>query len=140
MAAGSNTYQGLAVPIYGNSTIAGQTAADTVLTLQGASGQTGRNFVVQSSAGVERFAIGATNFTHKWTMGTVALATLASNAAATVALTGLTTNHVVMIFQAASNTSAVPMVYANAADKLGYCAPAVATAAMTVNYLALLTV
>lgn len=140
MTAGTDKYNGLALPAYGNATMAGTTAATDVLTIQGASGQTGRNLVIRTSAAVEKFAIGATNFTHKWVMGTVALASLSSNAAvATVALAGLTTDMVVQIFGTVSTP--LPTVYVNTADKLGYAPPgAINTAAMTVNYLAWLTV
>lgn len=133
-------YNGLAIPVYGNASMYGQTAADTVLTIQGASAQSGRYMVIQTSAAVEKFAIGATNFTHKFVMGTVALASLSSNASvATATLTGLTTDMVIQIFGTVSTP--LPTVYVNAADKIGYAPPgSINTAAMTVNYLAWLTV
>lgn len=140
MAQGANTYDGLAVPVYGNAIMAGSTAADTVLTLQGAGSQSGRYLVIQTSAAVEKFAIGATNFTHKFVMGTVALASLATDAAvASVALTGLTTNHAVQVFGIVSTP--LPTVFCGAANELHYAnRGAKVTAAMTVRYLAFLTV
>lgn len=140
MTIGTDTYEGIALPAYGNAVIQGQTAATDVLTIEGASGQTGRYLLIQSSAAVERFAIGATNFTHKFVLGTVALASLATDAAvASVALVGLTTNHVVQIFGKVSTP--LPTVFCGAADELHYAnRGAKVTAAMTVNYLAWLTV
>lgn len=141
MATGTGTYQNLAVPLYGESEIKQQTAANDILTLTGAStSPAGRSLVVRNSANTEAFAIGSSEFTRKMLMGTVALASLASNASeATVALSGLTTNHVVQIFLRASTTGGMPRIYVNDADKLGYGPGGVATAAMTVNYLAWLT-
>lgn len=57
MAAGTQTYMGLAVPIYGESLIKQQTGATDVLTLQGGDGQTGDFLVARTSTETERFVV-----------------------------------------------------------------------------------
>ena len=49
MATGSNTYNGLGVPILGESVITGQTAATDILTITGASSQSGDYLVVRDT-------------------------------------------------------------------------------------------
>lgn len=139
MPVGTDTYKGLALPLYGQSEVKQQTAAQDLLTLTAAStSASGDLLVLRDSAGTEKFSMGVSHFTRKLVMGTIALASLASNASeATVAATGLTTNHVVQIFAAASGP--LPNVYVSAADVLGYGPASRASAAMTVNYLAWLT-
>ena len=141
MATGSNTYNNLGVPLYGSSEIKQQVATDDTLTLTAAStAATDRALVVRNSAGTESFAVGNGEFYRKMLMGTVALASLASNASeATVALSGLTTAHVVQVFLRASSTGRIPNVYVAAANQLGFGPGGAATAAMTVNYAAWLT-
>lgn len=140
MAAGTGTYEGLAVPLFGESTIEQQTLATDILTVKGASGQTGDFLVCQTSAGVEKFVadkdgnVSLAGRIAKMVLGTIALASLASNASATVALSGITTGHLVAIFARGATTQPLPMVWASDANKLGYGAPAVACAATTVNY------
>lgn len=53
----AGTFMGLAVPLYGDSNIINQTAANDVLTLTGASAQTGDYFVAETSAGTEVFVV-----------------------------------------------------------------------------------
>lgn len=57
MATGSDTYMGLAVPLYGDFQITQRTAATDVMTLTGASGQTGDFLVLENSSGTERFVV-----------------------------------------------------------------------------------
>lgn len=135
MATGTSTYMGLAVPLYGEAQIQGVTAANDVLTITGVSAQTGDYLVLEDSSGNEDFVIGSTGMIGTMVLGTVALASLASNASATVALTGITTDCVVQIFNRVATTAiTVPRVWASDADKLGYSAhSAVTTAAQTVN-------
>jgi len=136
MTAGTKTFLGLAVPLFGESTIEQQTLGTDILTIKGAASQTGDFLVCVDSSGTEKFVIdksGGISIT-KMVLGTVALASLASNASATVALTGITTGHVVTIFGRGATTAPLPMVWASAANKLGYGAPSVACAATTVNY------
>lgn len=59
MAAGTKSYLGLALPVYGESTITQQTAATDILTLQGASGQTGYFFQTTLNGGTNAFGITA---------------------------------------------------------------------------------
>ena len=159
MAEGSNEYKGLADPLRGNSNIQGINDTYDVLTITGyTTDQTGDFLVAQTAAGVEKFVVdasgnvtaagtlavtGASTLTGnvslsgkvaKMVLGTIALASLASNASATVALSGMTTAMVVNIFCRGATTAPLPMVWASDTDKLGYGAPSVATAATTVNY------
>lgn len=57
MTAGSSTYMGMAVPIYGESIIKQQTAATDVLTIQGANGQSGDFLVIRDSTATERLVV-----------------------------------------------------------------------------------
>lgn len=57
MAAGTTTYDGLAVPIYGESTITQQTAATDILTIKGANGQAGDFLNLIDSTATERFVV-----------------------------------------------------------------------------------
>lgn len=141
MAAGVQTYKGLAVPLYGESTITQITSTTDLLTLKAAStAPTGDALVIADSAGTEKKVFGVDAYLDKWVMGTVALASLASNAGTgTVTVTGLTTGHIVSIY---ANVSTLrPNVYVSAANVLAYCPPGAlgSTAAMTVNVMALLT-
>lgn len=146
MAEGTKTFQGLGVPLLGEYEQVQQTAATDIVTITGAGSQSGDFFVCQSSTGTEVFVVdvngavtAASNLSlggkiNKMVLGTIALASLASNASATVALSGLTTNSVVALFARGATTAPLPMVWASDADKLGYGAPSVACAATTVNY------
>ena len=135
MATGTSTYMGLAVPLFGEAQITGSTAANDILTITGPSAHTGDYLVLEDSSGNEDFVVGSTGMIGTMVLGTVALASLASNASATVALTGITTNHIAMIFNRVDTTAiTVPRVWASDTDKLGYSAhSAVTTAAQTVN-------
>lgn len=55
MAEGSETWEGGAVPLFGESQIEGQTAANDILTLTGAASHTGDFLVMQNSTGAEMF-------------------------------------------------------------------------------------
>lgn len=158
MTEGTKTFMGLGVPLLGESEIIQQTAATDILTVTGAGSQSGDFIVCQISDGTEKFVVdvsgnitaagtlsvtGATSLTGnlslsgkiaKMVLGTVALASLASNASATVALTGIATNSTVLICGGGARTTPLPVVWASTTDKLGYGAPSVATEAMTVNY------
>lgn len=135
MTAGNKTFLGLAVPLYGEATIEQETAATDILTIEGASAQTGDYLVCKDSSGNEGFVISSTGRIGTMVLGTVALASLASNASATVALSGLTTDCVVGIFSRSGATGTnFPNVWPSAADKLGYTASnGVTSTAGTVN-------
>jgi hypothetical protein len=140
MAEGSETYMGLAVPLFGESEIQQQTLGNDILSLTGAASQTGDFLVCQSSAGAEKFVVdkdGDLVLAGKidtMVLGTIAIGTLASNASTTVALTGITTGHIVNVFSRASSTVPLPVVWAAGANSLGVGAPSVALAAVTLNY------
>ncbi len=57
MAEGTSTYDGLAVPLSGESEIVATTVGKDIITLTGASGHTGDFIVCQTSAGVENFVV-----------------------------------------------------------------------------------
>lgn len=135
MATGTSTYMGLAVPLYGEAQIQGVTAANDILTITGVSAQTGDYLVLEDSSGNEDFVVGPTGMIGTMVLGTVALASLASNASATVALTGITTDCVVGIFSRSGATGTnFPNVWPSASDKLGYTASnGVTSTAATVN-------
>ena len=112
MAEGSETYMGLAVPIFGESEIAAQTLANDILTLTGASSHTGDFLVCQNSSGTELFIInidGDIESTDIVASGDVQTATLtvtglgtldfaAANVGShTYAVTGVTTDDVVIL-------------------------------------------
>jgi len=59
MAKGNKTFKGLAVPLMGESEIIQTTAGDDLVTLTGASGQTGDFLVGANSSGTEKFSIDA---------------------------------------------------------------------------------
>lgn len=57
MAEGSDTYKGLAVPLFGDFEIKQRTAANDIMSITGASGQSGDFIVCQQSDGTEVFAV-----------------------------------------------------------------------------------
>jgi|SRR3990167_308753 len=57
MAEGTKTFEGLAVPLFGESEIQQQTAASDILTLTGAASMSGDFVVLQDSSGNELFYI-----------------------------------------------------------------------------------
>ena len=87
MAEGTKTYNGLGVPLFGESEIEQQTAATDILTLTGATSQSGDFLVLQDVSGNELFVVGSngqislavngtasTNFGIKLTLGASAVA------------------------------------------------------------------
>lgn len=59
MAEGSDTYKGLAVPLWGESEIVQQTAGNDILTLTAVTGASGDFLVAQTAGGGEVFVVGA---------------------------------------------------------------------------------
>lgn len=140
MAEGNSTFMGLAMPLFGESELTQTTTSKDIVTITGVASQTGDFLVCQNSSGTETHVIdvdGNATIARRITkmgLGTVALAALASNGTASVALTGITTDCVAMIFPRAAETTAhLPIVWANAANKLAYSAASVATTDATVN-------
>ncbi len=141
MTAGSKVGPQGCVPLEGESTIKQQTAATDLLTLEGAASQSGDFLVCRNSSQTEKLSVDSNGRINLMALGTVALASAASNAGTqSVSVSGLTTDMMVMIFAKASGL--LPNVYVGAADKLYYNPPGAlgATAAMTVNYWAFKTV
>lgn len=59
MATGTDSFGGMGMPIVGNVTLTSETAGDDVLTITGASSQTGDFMVMETSGGTERVWINA---------------------------------------------------------------------------------
>ncbi len=57
MTVGTNAYKGLSVPLQGESEIRQLTAATDILTITGASGQSGDFLVCRIAAGTEKFSV-----------------------------------------------------------------------------------
>ena len=57
MTEGTKSYEGLAVPIYGESEITQQVAATDILTITGAASQSGDFLVCQDGSGNEKFVV-----------------------------------------------------------------------------------
>lgn len=57
MAEGTDTYKGLAVPLFGDFEIRQRTAATDIVTLAGATSQSGDFIVCQNSSGTEKFVV-----------------------------------------------------------------------------------
>ncbi len=57
MTAGTSSYNGLGVPLYGEAQITGQTAATDILTITGAGSQSGDYLVIRNSSNTELFVI-----------------------------------------------------------------------------------
>jgi hypothetical protein len=166
MTAGTSTYMGLALASQGEINVTQQTVGTDIVTITGKTGITGKPLNIQTYAGVSLFSVnsvgsmsvagsvthtgtlvqtGASTFTApiaKMILGTVALASLASNASATVALTGLTSSMAALIFTTGAGdiTNSKPQVWCSATDKLGYMGGGVTTAAATVAYWAFTTI
>lgn len=109
MAEGTKTYEGLAVPLFGESEVQQQTAATDLLTLTGASSMSGDFVVMQNSTGAELLVIGykgtvdfaigsttSTNYGIGFTLGASAVADALIKY--TAGITGATTS----VFQVSS--------------------------------------
>lgn len=107
MAEGSETYMGLAVPLFGESEIQAQTAANDVLTLTGAASHTGDFIVCQNSSGTELFYVDVSGNVvsaadlQAASLTVTGIGTLdfaaANTGSYTFAVTGLTSNDVVVL-------------------------------------------
>jgi len=72
MAEGNKTYDGLAVPLFGESEIKQQTAATDILTLTGATSQAGDFLVCQTATGTENMVISSSGLLTSVAGGTFA--------------------------------------------------------------------
>jgi hypothetical protein len=149
MAEGTSTYDGLAVPLSGESEIVATTLGNDILTLTGAASHTGDFLVCQNSDGTELFIVnieGDLEGTDIVASGDVQSATLtvtgigtldftASDASTrTFAVTGLTSNDVVVISPREATDGAI-VVDLVAAGSLSLRNVASEAANVEVNYL-----
>ena len=136
MAQGTKAYAGLAVPLYGESTIYNKVVADDILTLQQGASATGSPFVVKTSASANVFGVNSTGMIRSMILTTVALASLSTNASQSVALSGVTTDDVALLFPTAGTVTGNGVFVAQVltADKLTvFNAGALSCAATTAN-------
>lgn len=134
MATGSNTYEGLAVPLLGESEIVQQTAANDILTIRQASASSGDALVIRNSASNNQFGVNSLGQIRTMVLATVALASLTTNASQSVSLSGATTNDVALLFPTAGTVTGNGTFVAQVltADKLTvFNASALSTAATT---------
>jgi hypothetical protein len=97
MTEGTDTYKGLAVPLFGDSEIKARTIGTDVLTLTGASGQAG-DFIVCRKGGSEEFVVDVTG---NVIAGSVTVAGVTT-------LTGVATYASMPIFDSASILTTAP--------------------------------
>jgi hypothetical protein len=134
MAQGLKTYAGLSVPLYGESTIKGQTAADDILTLQQTATPTGSPLVVKTSASSNVFGINSNGQIRTQILGSLAVTSMATNSSYSYTVTGVTTADVVQLYVKTGLTTGNGSFGASvtAADVVTlYCQGAVTVAAFT---------
>lgn len=102
MAEGSDSFKGLAVPLFGDFEIKQRTAATDVMTISGASGQTGDFIVCQDNSGTEKFVVEDSGVVHAadWPVFDGSIVTTAPT-------TGLTTGQIFFYDAANVRTFAV---------------------------------
>ena len=142
MTTGARTYKGLAVPLLGESEIVQQVAATDILTIRQASAASGLPLVIRNSSSSNIFAVNSLGAIRTMVMGTIALASLASNASASMALVGATTADVVQFFPTVGLTTGNGVFYGSfaSADKVNLYAQGGSVASQTASYLLLRTV
>jgi hypothetical protein len=142
MAQGTKSYAGLSVPLYGESTIKGQTAADDILTIQAPASHAGGALVVKNSASTNVFGLNSLGAIRTMVLATIALASLASNASASATLTGATTADVITFFPTAGFATGNGLFLGSilTADKVTLYSVGGSVASQTANYLLMRTV
>ncbi len=142
MAAGTNTYDGLAVPLLGESEIVQQTAANDILTIRQASASSGSPLVVRNSSSTNVFGLNSLGAIRTMVLSTIALASLASNASASATLTGATTADVITFFPTAgfATGNGIFVGAILSADKVTLYSAGGSVASQTANYLLMRTV
>lgn len=124
MAAGTDTMQGNYVPLLpaNGFVIAQQTAssATDLMTLRRAASASGNSLQVQNSSSSNVFNIGSTGMIRQQVLGSLAIASIASNASATYALSGITTADVVSLYVTTGHATGNGTLIANChtADKI----------------------
>lgn len=117
MAVGSDGYQGLAVPLFGESEIVQQNSGNDILTITRSSGNTDDFLVMRDSGGQEYFVV--------YSNGRLAL----PNFATTAPTTGLTKGDVFLSF--VSSTPQIGIVSSSAANTIEYITADTKTAGRT---------
>ena len=114
MAEGTKTFEGLSVPLFGESEIQAQTAATDILTITSAASHTGDFLVLQNSTGAELFVISSSglitsvvgaSFTGPLSFSGVVTATLSSTTAASAFAVSVTSTGA--IAQGANGVNAI---------------------------------
>lgn len=123
MATGTKGFKGLAVPLNGESQINQITAADDILTITGASGQTGDFIVCENSSGTELFYIdsnGQLVTAGGFQVNAGAYINFAGATALTTApTTGLTKGDMFLVFASADNPN-IAVCISTATNALKY--------------------
>jgi hypothetical protein len=142
MAQGLKTYAGMAVPLYGESTIFGKTAADDTLTIQQVAAHAGSPLVVKNSASTNVWGINSLGALRTMVLSTVAIASCNSSSTVTATLTGATTADIVSLWPTAGYVTGNGTLYAicTAADKITVYAAGLSVAATTCNVQLIRTV
>ena len=125
MATGTSTWKGLAVPLNGESNIEQITAADDILTITGASSQTGDFIVFENSSGTEVFYVDVSgNIVTTGTVtatGKIASSVFSLGSAYTVApTTGLTKGDIFAVFAGAGTAPVLGVCYSTATNAVRY--------------------
>ena len=123
MPEGSDTYKGLAVPLWGESEIVQQVAGNDILTLTAITGGTGDFLVAQTAGGGEVFVLGAAGeatFASSVTLTNNRLIFGAAGTPTTAPTTGLTKGEMLLVWSSATH------------PVLGMC---VSTATQLVQYI-----
>jgi hypothetical protein len=98
MAQGLKSYAGMAVPLYGESTIKGQTAADDTLTIQQPASHAAAPLVVKNSSSSNVWGLSSTGMVRTQVLGSLAVGSMATNSTYTYSVTGITTADVVQLY------------------------------------------
>ena len=111
MAAGTDSWAGQAVPLTGNSEIISNDATTDVLTITGASAQTGDFIVCRSSAGVEAFVVNSTGAEVRAISMTGAAHVRAFNIAVTEATTASSGYNASFVYEVTNTGAMTPTEY-----------------------------
>lgn len=109
MATGTDSFMGKAMPILGNTTLTGETAADDILTITAATSQSGDYFVCENSTGTEHFVIsssGLVTMTSMSVSGTITK-TVSSSAANGLVISVTSTGAMAAGYTVGANANAI---------------------------------
>ena len=124
MATGTNSWKGLAVPLNGESNIEQITAANDILTLTGASSQTGDFIVAENSSGTEVFYVDVSgNIVTTGSItatGAVATPKVSLGSVYTTAPSSLTKGDIFVVFPGAGTAPTLGVCYSTATDAVRY--------------------